>query len=220
MHEVDTKEVLNELLNFEQKGNQDSVHRERAKEIKNEIKTYIQRTQTHLGTTGLPQVTKLPSSILQTLDLKEFKRSRHKSTLNQFKEQQTKYIELPELSGWMEKQSATGFKSWQKRWIIVRKTHMLWSKNMMDTANPLDPKERRKFNNSMTLLTIKGVRPVASKNKRKFDIVTTRKTYHFRCKTAEQRELWLTGLQMHLSVLADSLAYIRKSVVLNGPMNQ
>eukprot|EP01084_Bolivina_argentea_P156665 273030_1 len=163
----------------------------------------------------LPQYIKLPSQIFQTFDLSNLSeaRKRHKSTMSLFKETANKYIELPELNGWMEKKSASGFKSWQKRWIIVRKTHILWSKVMCDTQNPLDPNERKKFNNSITLLTIKDVRAVSSKNKRKFDIITSSKIYHFKCKTSQQRNLWLNGLQLHLNILAHSMKFLRQSFI-------
>ena len=87
---------------------------------------------------------------------------------------------------------------------------------MIDTLNPLDPRERKKFNNSMTLLTIKEVRPVNSKRKRKFDIITPAKTYHFKCQTAEQRDLWLKGLDAHMNALSDSMKFLRQSFALNG----
>ena len=86
----------------------------------------------------------------------------------------------------------------------------------MDTQNPLDPNERKKFNNSMTLLTIKQIRPVSSKRKRKFDIITASKTYHFKCKTSQQRDLWLNGLNLHLKVLADSMKFLRQSFIFQN----
>ena len=199
LHQVKTKD----LLDFTKNGNQNTIN--------NEIKKHI----IHDSNGKLPIYTKLPSTLLQTLDLSNLDqvRKRHKSTISQFKETADRYIELPQLSGWMEKKSATGFRSWQKRWIIVRKTHILWSKQMMDTDDPLNPNERRKFNNSMTLLTIKSIRPVSSKRKRKFDIITAAKTYHFKCKTSQQRDLWLQGLQLHLKALADSMKFLRKSFI-------
>ena len=162
---------------------------------------------------SMPLYTKLPSTLLQTLNLDDLEaaRIRHKSTISQFKAEQDRYVDLPELSGWMEKKSASMMKTWQKRWVIVRRTHMLWSKKRQDTQNPLDPKERHKFNNSMTLLTIKAVRPVSSRRKRKFDVITPSKTYHFKCSTAKQRELWLHGLQLHLRLLAESMKFLRQS---------
>ena len=93
---------------------------------------------------------------------------------------------------------------------------MLWAKTMVDTLNPLDPKERSKFSNSMTLLTIREVRAVSSKHMRKFDIITPAKTYHFKCQTAEQRELWLSGLNAHMDALADSVKFLRQSFAFNG----
>merc|ERR1712129_94547 len=166
----------------------------------------------------LPKFTKLPSAMLQEMNLTDFqmKKIRKRSTMTRFKSMQKEYVDLPEFSGWMEKKSASGLKSWQKRWIIVRRTHILWAKTMIDTANPLNPKERKKFNNSMTLLTIKEVRPVNSKRKRKFDIITPAKTYHFKCQTAEQRDVWLNGLDAHMNALSASMTFLRKSIALNG----
>merc|ERR1712228_667031 len=140
----------------------------------------------------LPKFTKLPSAMLQEMDFVDLKKRKHR------------------------KKSASGLKSWQKRYVIVRRTHMLWAKTMIDTQNPLDPNERKKFNNSMTLLTIKEVRPVNSSRKRKFDIITPAKTYHFKCSTAEQRDSWLNGLDAHMNALLDSMRFLRQSFAFNG----
>ena len=74
-------------------------------------------------------------------------------------------------------------------------------------------KERSKFQNSMTLLTIKEVRPINSKRKRKFDIVTSQKEYHFRAVNPDQRDHWVQGLRSHMKVLANSLGFIRQSFI-------
>eukprot|EP00485_Elphidium_margaritaceum_P001038 CAMPEP_0202695806 /NCGR_PEP_ID=MMETSP1385-20130828/9292_1 /ASSEMBLY_ACC=CAM_ASM_000861 /TAXON_ID=933848 /ORGANISM="Elphidium margaritaceum" /LENGTH=566 /DNA_ID=CAMNT_0049351883 /DNA_START=32 /DNA_END=1732 /DNA_ORIENTATION=+ len=159
----------------------------------------------------LPQFTKLPSEAIACFDLKQVKRARL-STMKDFRNAQNEVLELPELSGFMFKRSSTGFHQWQRRWVIVRRTHILWSSRQTDTTNPLDPKERAKFNNSFTLLTVKGVRPVSSRGKRKFDVILPNSVYHFRCLTPEQRTLWLNGLQQHLKALTDSMRFLRRSV--------
>ena len=90
---------------------------------------------------------------------------------------------------------------------------MLWSKQQRDTQHPTDPKERAKFQNSITLLTVKKVRAVNTKRKRKFDIVTPAKIYHFKCATKEERQRWLSGLKMHLEVLAESMYFLNHTVL-------
>ena len=60
----------------------------------------------------VPKFTKLPSAMLQEMDLVDFKNKkiRKRSTMTQFKSIQKEYVDLPELSGWMEKKSASGLK--------------------------------------------------------------------------------------------------------------
>merc|ERR1712087_46454 len=149
-------------------------------------------------------VNQVPAVLLETLDLNQLK-GRKKCSL------QPHFVDLPDLSGWMEKQSASGLKPWQKRWCIVRRTHLLWAKQKTNTEDPNDPAERRKFANSITLLTVKQVRAVNTKRKRKFDIVTPAKTYHFKCATKEERERWIHGLRKHLDALAMSMMFLQQS---------
>ena len=156
----------------------------------------------------------MPAELIENMDLSQFDTIRRSSTLTQFKQTANHLVDLPVLSGWMEKQSAKGLKPWQKRWVIVRRTHLLWSKQQIDTDNPLDPKERAKFANSITLLTVKKVRAVMTKRKRKFDIVTPAKVYHFKCSTKEQRQRWLIGLQQHLNVLTQSVQILSQGFLL------
>ena len=55
----------------------------------------------------------------------------HKSTFQFFESHQQQYGSLPVLQGWLSKKSpSSGF--WQRRWVIVKNTHMLWAKKQME----------------------------------------------------------------------------------------
>lgn len=139
---------------------------------------------------------------------------KHKTGIAQFINLSQQMIELPILRAWMYKKSSAGFQSWQKRWVIVQRTHVLWSNKRVITDTPLDPTERKKFNNSITLLAIRDVRPINSKGRRKFDIVTISKVYHWKANTAEERVLWIDGLHQYLQVLSNSMNFLNQTFII------
>ena len=36
-------------------------------------------------------------------------------------------FEFPTKNGWLTKQSPTGVKPWQKRWVVLTRSHLLWA---------------------------------------------------------------------------------------------
>jgi len=78
-------------------------------------------------------------------------------TVSQIQDLQQNVHQLPQLHGYLEKKSGRRFGGWQKRWFIVKRTHLLWSKKEQYIENPLDITERRKFQNSLTLLQLSKV---------------------------------------------------------------
>lgn len=110
------------------------------------------------------------------------------------------------MEAWLEKKSTSITKNWQKRWSIVRGSYLLWSDIQRSIKDPKNPKERRKFNNSINLMTITDVSPVTKgKTQRKFTITVggggknKRKEYLWKCATKEDREYWVNGLKKHIN---------------------
>ena len=111
---------------------------------------------------------------------------------------------LPVLEAWLEKKSSSLGKGWQRRWVIVRGSHLLWSDIQRDIKNPKNAKERKKFNNSINIMSIKDVSPVTkSKSQRKFTLIVgtsgiknKNKEYLWKCATTEDRDYWVNGLNM------------------------
>ncbi|ETO25653.1 hypothetical protein RFI_11487, partial [Reticulomyxa filosa] len=136
-------------------------------------------------------------------------------TIAQIQEMQQSIHQLPQLHGFLEKKSGKRFGGWQKRWFIVKRTHLLWSKKEQYIDNPLDIKERRKFQNSLTLLQLSSVVVDSSdkKKQRQFIVESPRKKYFFRAKNITERDLWVNGLQLHLKALAESMNFINDKVM-------
>jgi len=126
-------------------------------------------------------------------------------------------IDLPALSGWLLKSTSSilKIKIWHKRWVCVKRTHMLWSKAEQTIDDPTNIAERKKWRNSITLLTIIQVKKVSGSNDKCFDIITRYATYHFQAYTKEDRDHWVEGLVQHLRMLAKNMDFLNQSVLFN-----
>ncbi|ETO36724.1 hypothetical protein RFI_00338, partial [Reticulomyxa filosa] len=80
--------------------------------------------------------------------------------------------------------------------------------------DPLDIHQRRKFQNSLTLLQLSAVNVDESdKKKCRFFVVSPRKKYLFRGGNQAERDTWVHGLNLHLKALADSMNFINDTVL-------
>eukprot|EP01084_Bolivina_argentea_P104256 186689_1 len=101
---------------------------------------------------------------------------------------------LPVLEAWMDKQQPRPPYLWQRRWVMVKETYILWSERQTSIQNPRGINERKAFNGSINLMAIESVDIVAkTKKRRKFSITITKergkksRTYMWRCVTTEDR---------------------------------
>ena len=123
---------------------------------------------------------------------------------------------LPVLEAWIEKKSHSIAGVYQRRWVIVRGSYILWSDKLRVLRNPKSAKERKRFNNSINIMNIKNVTPVQdSKSQRKFTLIVgtsgiegTHKEYLWKCATMEDRDYWVTGLRQHINHTKSVVAYL------------
>ena len=123
---------------------------------------------------------------------------------------------LPTLNAWLEKKSKSMGRGYQKRWVIVKGSYLLWSDVQRDIKNPKNIKERNKWNNSVNLMQIKEVKPVLEgKTQRKFKIMIKmsgikdkKREYLWKCATKEDRDFWVDSLKKHISQMKSMIAYL------------
>jgi len=88
---------------------------------------------------------------------------------------------------------------WKRRWLVVCRTHLMWSTTVQQLEDPSSSEERKKkFVNSVALIHVKKVIGVNSSNGRKFDVLLYDKTYNFRAASKEARDHWVEGLNKYL----------------------
>jgi len=111
---------------------------------------------------------------------------------------------LPTLEAWLEKKKPGGMvPTYQRRWIVVRGAHMLWSSKQRSITNDADRKERKKFNGAIHLMTIEQVAGVRTNANNKFMVKakdakrSAMREYVFRCTNKRERDFWVMGLKEH-----------------------
>jgi len=112
---------------------------------------------------------------------------------------------LPKLEAWLEKKKPGGMvPTYQKRWIIVKGAHLLWSSKQRTIINDASREERRKFNGAIHLTTIEKVSPIQTSANNKFMVRAKdakkdneMREYIFRCQNKSERDFWVQGLKEH-----------------------
>eukprot|EP00483_Globobulimina_turgida_P007710 UN07725 len=124
---------------------------------------------------------------------------------------------LPKLQAWLEKRKpGTVVPTYQKRWIIVKGAHILWSSKQREIVNDADRKERKKFNGYIHLTTIEEIRVVETRNNTKFMVKAkdakkgNMRDYIFLCPNKRDRDYWVAGLKEHKKQYQVILRYLAK----------
>eukprot|EP01084_Bolivina_argentea_P135498 238747_1 len=127
---------------------------------------------------------------------------------------------LPNLEAWLEKRKPGGVvPTYQKRWIVVKGAHMLWSSKQRQIINDSDRKERKKFNGSIHLQTIETISSVKTTNNTKFMVKAkdakkgSMREYIFRCQNKRERDFWVNGLKAHKKQYQIIMSYLGKGTV-------
>eukprot|EP00483_Globobulimina_turgida_P005264 UN05274 len=120
---------------------------------------------------------------------------------------------LPKLAAWLEKKQRSMPYQYQKRWVIVKGSHLLWSDIQRDIKNVKDVNERKKFNNSLNIMSITEIRVVKKgKTERKFafNVGSTKQKneYVWRCATKSDRDFWVKSLKKHVAHVKSLLTYL------------
>lgn len=124
---------------------------------------------------------------------------------------------LPQLEAWLEKRKPGGVvPTYQKRWIVVKGAHMLWSAKQRSIVNDADRKERKKFNGSIHLGTIEAIQGIHTNADNKFMVKArdakkgAMREYVFRCTNRRERDFWVQGLKEHKKQYQTVLNYLGK----------
>ena len=122
---------------------------------------------------------------------------------------------LPKLEAWLEKKKQRPISIWEKRWVIVKESHFLWSDKQRSLKNPKSQKERAKFNGSLNLMMMTRVEKVKKgKSQRKFVIdakegsKSKMRTYTFRAASEEDRDFWVKSLNLHRKHMKELVQYL------------
>lgn len=123
---------------------------------------------------------------------------------------------LPDLSAWLEKRRPEIPHSWQRRWVVVRGSHILWSDKQRTIDDAKDPQQRKQFNNWVNIMHISDIQAITKgKTQRKFQFVVERsrdhgkrREYVWRCSSEQDRAFWVEGLLQHQAQMKQIVAYL------------
>jgi len=109
---------------------------------------------------------------------------------------------LPLLEAWLQKKQPNPPYTWQKRWVIVKDSHLLWSDKQRVIKNASNPDERKPFNGFLNIVVIQEIKSVDSKSGTKFVVVARTKrgdmrTYEWKAGSQADRNFWVAGLNAH-----------------------
>merc|ERR1712228_861676 len=112
---------------------------------------------------------------------------------------------LPKLEAWLEKKQNSMPYQWQKRWVVVKGSYLLWSDKQRSIKDAKSVSDRKKFNNSINILAITLIDPVTKgKSQRKFVITVGNKEdngkykeYMWKCATMDDRDFWVKSMNRH-----------------------
>mmetsp|Transcript_39687 Transcript_39687/g.64956 ORF Transcript_39687/g.64956 Transcript_39687/m.64956 type:complete len:471 (+) Transcript_39687:556-1968(+) len=153
--------------------------------------------------------------VARTNPFSKLKRDNTKKTLQQIHEIAGAKSNLPLLEAWLEKKQVTMPYNWQKRWVKVTESYILWSDVQRDIVNSKSAKERKKWNNDINIMTIAEVKAVTTgKTQRKFIITTQsakkRRDYLWKAATKQDRDFWVLGLRRYVAHFKDVVQYLNQ----------
>ena len=130
--------------------------------------------------------------------------------------------ELPELKAWLQKKKPNPPYSWQKRWVVVIDSYILWNDKQREINDVNNIKERRRWNGNLNLMIIQNVFPVKkSKSQRKFVIIAKDETqnelkkYLWKAVSEQDRDFWVESLQQYIKYINDQRSNYAVSSVID-----
>jgi len=130
-----------------------------------------------------------------------------------------KKVELPKLAAWMEKKSPSPPYSWQKRFVMVIDSHLLWNDIERDLINVKNIKERQKFKGSISLMKIRSVSAVYDQKKNRKFIIEARdakrnqlRKYLWKADSTETRNFWVKYLTKHVKNQKNMIQFLGNQI--------
>ena len=156
--------------------------------------------------------------IKKTNPFSALKRDATKRVLNSINDMDEKQQKLPTLEAWLEKKQGSPPYSWQKRFVVVKESHLLWSDKKLKIGDVKIKKERDKWNNSINLMAIKEVKnDPKSKTGKKFIISVVQggkgkksRDYILKASDKKNRDLWVKGIKEHTDSVKRLVSYLGK----------
>ena len=146
----------------------------------------------------------------------KLKRANTRKILNEIQEISDTKENLPDLEAWLQKKSQSMPYQWQRRWVVVKDSYILWSDVQRNIKNAKNAKERMRFNNSINLMCIKDIKPVINeKAGRQFIMIANlsgrekkKKEYLFKCSSREDRDYWVKGIKKHILHMKSVISFV------------
>ena len=123
--------------------------------------------------------------------------------------------DLPSFSGWLMLNGT------HKRWVIIKGSHLLWAKKERNIGDDKLGKQRRRFENWMSVLNMGSIKKLKGNSKDSFavTIAGTTKAYIWKAASTELRDDWVIEIQEHqkrvLSMLNEQKYIIEKDSIID-----
>ena len=116
---------------------------------------------------------------------------------------------LPDLEGWLEKRKPRPPYSWERRWVVVTDTYILWNDTKKSIGDATISEERNKFNGFINFKMVDEIIKAESKQQNKLiiSIKNKKKTYLWRCPSMEDRDYWVRGLKRYMKFRELAMKY-------------
>ena len=105
--------------------------------------------------------------------------------------------QLPTLASFLQKKMSKPPYKWQKRWVIVHESYILWNKRKryIDDINNLS--ERNQFNGYININSITGIDIVKKSKSQNQFVITAKRKYIFKCASKKDRDIWINGIKQY-----------------------
>ncbi|ETO16254.1 hypothetical protein RFI_21099, partial [Reticulomyxa filosa] len=144
------------------------------------------------------------------------KKNSTRLVLQQMETIQQEQAKLPVLEAFLEKKQPRAPYSWQKRWVVVKHGHMLWSDKQRDIVDASNSQERNKFNGQVSIMHIVEWGPIETRSNNKFYLIANtdkaqKRRFEFKAVSEQDRDFWLKGIQAHINHEKKMIQYLEQN---------
>jgi len=134
---------------------------------------------------------------------RRLKKETTEAVLEQMQTIQQEQEKLPVLEAFLEKKQPRAPYSWQKRWVVVKHGHMMWSDRQRDITDATKAQERNKFNGQVAIMHFVEWGPIETRSNNKFYLVANtdkekKRKFEFKAVSEQDRDFWIKGIQEHI----------------------